>query len=353
MYKSGWGKNKRYLTPAAKCEEGTAVLFLCSFLAGERQAGLFVKTSMRPSECHKAHHVLVILAKFKESFEGTWEKRPTRNIILATFINIHPLKHVGSAAHVRSTIHNFPSVPLGCPDGFFKLGRGEAWHERFHFFELLVLGLKAVLAFFLLIRNFRIFVYINIYSFFAHLERMLCTYIWYATSLAKSDSSTRNSICCLWPVVEVGRSCPRCAQNCTLCTNATTCHECQNGQYLTHTNWCDHASWLKGRSESLSFSHLALRSEWFKFLLASILVAINDLCARPFDELKDLCRTVCWTVRLVWRKECPDGYYKFGEGDVGRICKVCKAPCNTCLGPDLCTEYPGSAGHLNTSSCCF
>lgn len=75
---------------------------------------------------------------------------------------------------------------------------------------------------------------------------------------------------------EVGRSCPRCSTNCTLCSNATTCHECQNGQYLTHTNWCDH--------------------------------------------------------------ECPDGYYKFGEGDVGRICKACKAPCNTCLGPDWCTE---------------
>lgn len=75
---------------------------------------------------------------------------------------------------------------------------------------------------------------------------------------------------------EVGRSCPRCSTNCTLCSNATTCHECQNGQYLTHTSWCDH--------------------------------------------------------------ECPDGYYKFGEGDVGRICKACKAPCNTCLGPDWCTE---------------
>ena len=40
---------------------------------------------------------------------------------------------------------------------------------------------------------------------------------------------------------QVGRTCPRCAQNCTLCTDATTCQQCKNGQYLTHTNWCDHA----------------------------------------------------------------------------------------------------------------
>eukprot|EP00439_Symbiodinium_sp_Y106_P000855 s231_g1.t1 len=75
---------------------------------------------------------------------------------------------------------------------------------------------------------------------------------------------------------EVGRTCPMCAQNCTVCTNATTCQGCKNGQYLTHTHWCDH--------------------------------------------------------------ECPDGYYKSGTGDQGRICKVCHSSCNTCLGPEVCTE---------------
>ena len=44
------------------------------------------------------------------------------------------------------------------------------------FLELLVLGLKAVLAFFLLIRNFRIFVYVSISTVFLRILNVCCVH---------------------------------------------------------------------------------------------------------------------------------------------------------------------------------
>ncbi len=189
--------------------------------------------------------------------------------------------------------------------------------------------------------------------FFLHFERMLCTYIWHANVIWRTMwfLEKLHSLSLIhggWPKLPKMR------------TKLHLVHERYHLPWMPKWPIPDtyQLVWSCFLAEgkiwiSLSFSHIALRSEWFKFLLVCILVAINDLCAPPFNELKDLCRTFCWTVCLVWHKECPDGYYKFGEGDVGRICKVCKAPCNTCLGPDLCTEYPGSASHLDTSSFCF
>ena len=89
--------------------------------------------------------------------------------------------------------------------------------------------------------------------------------------------------------------CPRCAENCTFCSNASTCQECRNGLYLTHTHWCAEVPW-------------------------------------PF-------------LSAFRSQECPYGYYKFGDTDVGRSCKSCKTvcdSCNSCRHYNECTTCLGS-----------
>ena len=91
-------------------------------------------------------------------------------------------------------------------------------------------------------------------------------------------------------VGKVGSTCPACAENCSLCTNATYCTQCRNSTYLTPEGKCE--------------------------------------------------------------PSCPDGFFGDGEDEIGRTCKPCAAPCNKCLSETHCTECRQST-YLNplTSFC--
>ncbi|CAJ1384239.1 unnamed protein product [Effrenium voratum] len=74
----------------------------------------------------------------------------------------------------------------------------------------------------------------------------------------------------------IGNKCPVCSGDCNKCEDARTCTECKNTMYLNPDFWCE--------------------------------------------------------------AECPVGYYKVGNADVGNTCAKCPVNCRTCTDENTCTE---------------
>lgn len=74
----------------------------------------------------------------------------------------------------------------------------------------------------------------------------------------------------------IGRECPRCPEDCNKCQDAGACSECKNSMYLSPDLWCE--------------------------------------------------------------PECPTGYYKVGNGEIGNMCQKCPVSCRACVDAETCTE---------------
>lgn len=74
----------------------------------------------------------------------------------------------------------------------------------------------------------------------------------------------------------IGRECPRCHEDCNKCENADACSECKNSKFLNPDLWCE--------------------------------------------------------------TDCPTGYYKVGNGEIGNTCEKCPEHCRNCLDSQTCTE---------------
>ena len=139
-----------------------------------------------------------------------------------------------------------------------------------------------------------------------------------------------------------GRTCPICAENCSLCTDANTCTECRNYTYLTHDDWCQakcpHGYYELGVEDIGGVCEPC--SENCRDC-ASKSVCLECENRKYLDPSSSSCKT-----------SCSDGYFgKPGTDVIGRACDPCPSSCNTCNTGSECTQCKDFTALTPFSTC--
>lgn len=138
---------------------------------------------------------------------------------------------------------------------------------------------------------------------------------------------------------EFGRTCPRCAQNCSLCEDAHTCTECQNAHFLTPWNWCEldcPVSYYKSGNEDVGNTCEKCQTH--------CRTCISEFECTECTDNKYL------TPGRSCESLCPDNFFELGSGPTGRTCPPCETNCHKCESATLCTECNNSL-HLLDGDC--
>eukprot|EP00930_Biecheleria_cincta_P069288 TRINITY_DN57040_c0_g1_i1.p1 TRINITY_DN57040_c0_g1~~TRINITY_DN57040_c0_g1_i1.p1 ORF type:complete len:3579 (-),score=472.83 TRINITY_DN57040_c0_g1_i1:116-10780(-) len=189
----------------------------------------------------------------------------------------------------------------------------------------------------------------------------------------------------------LGRACSACSQNCSICSTATVCQKCLQSHFLSPDYWCEQQCpdgyYIKldkdagntcqqcdGDMNACINASYATECKNRKYLTATGTCADDcpdgfyhggnttigrkcGVCAENCSKCATetactQCRNGKWLTPSSWcEDECPDGYYKVGNVDVGNKCVQCPGNMSTCIDDKTATECKNNMYLAPDSTC--
>lgn len=138
----------------------------------------------------------------------------------------------------------------------------------------------------------------------------------------------------------IGRTCEPCSKDCNRCDNREFCTECKNSVYLTSVHQCESEcgrGYFHDGFGDIGRTCQPCRGDCNECLSSTeCLVCKNSKYLTPTQDCSDV---------------CPLSYYGQGELIIGRTCEPCSKDCNRCEGIELCTECKNSVYLTSAHQC--